>query len=333
MKVFIPYSTRKATDAFEGSRLRKTLKGACEVADISWVDSPREEVDVAHFLAPSDLPLLRDKKKEGIPCVVSAFYAEDDPRASFLTKQPKFKLTSRGLLILNEADLVLVPSARMKEFAISSGVTARIEVLEPAVRINRFSNTAAESRIFRRYFSVRPEEKIVVATGTYYDKKGFNSIKKVVKACPNLSFYFFGSTYSNDRFGFFRFIRGIRKPANLHFQNIVQDDIYRSALMNSMAYIANDSKRPNAIGPMEAFASKTQVVAFDSARANSLLKEGETCYFFTTPEEMGKYLDALNSDAAESTIDSAFAVARSHNLIHHGSKLKSLYESLIQEDH
>ena len=329
MKVFIPYSTRKATDAFEGSRLRKTLKGACEVADISWVDSPREKVDVAHFLAPSDHTLLKEKKEEGVPCVVSAFFAEDDPRASFLTVKTKLEITKRGLSMLNDADLVLVPSERLKIFAKESGVFTRIEVLEPAVRINRFSNTAAESRIFQRYFAVRPEEKIVVATGSYYDKKGFNSIKKAVKACPNLSFYFFGSTYSNDRFGFFRFIRGFGKPDNLHFQNIVQDDIYRSALMNSIAYIATDSMRPNSIGPMEAFASKTQVVAFASARGNPLLVEGESCYFFETPEEMGKYLSALNSGKAESTIDSAFAIAKSHNLIYHGTRLKNLYESII----
>ena len=332
MKVFIPYTSRKATDAFEGSRVRKTLKGACEVADISWVDSPREKVDVAHFLSPSDHALLKDKKKEGVPCVVSAFYAEDDPRAGFLSRGEKPRLTPKALAMLNDADLVLVPSERLKAFAEGAGVKARIELLEPAVRINRFSNLTDEAKIFRRYFGIRPEEKIVVATGTYYDKKSFNSIKKAVKACPNLSFYFFGSTYQNDRLGLFRFIRGFGKPHNLHFQNIVQDDIYRSALMNSLAYIASDSPRPNAIGPMEAFASKTQVVAFETARTHPLLVEGESCYFFKSPEEMGKYLSALNSGIAESTIDSAYAIAKSHNLIFHGEKLKKFYQSLIQED-
>ncbi len=332
MKVFIPYTSRKATDAFEGSRLRKTLKGACEVADISWVDSPREEVDVAHFLSPLDHALLKDKKKEMVPCVVSAFYAEDDPRASFLSRSSKPRLTKKAFAMLEDADLILVPSERMKTFLSSVGITVRAEVLDPAVRINRFSNTADEAKIFRRYFRIRPEEKIVVATGTYYDKKAFNSIKKAVKACPNLSFYFFGSTYNNDRLGLFRFIRGFGKPRNLHFQNIVQDDIYRSALMNSLAYIATDSSRPSAIGPMEAFASKTQVVAFESARANPLLIEGESCYFFKTPEEMGSYLSSLNSGIAESTIISAYAIAKSHNLIHHGDRLKKFYASLLKED-
>ncbi len=332
MKVFIPYSSRKTSDAFEGTRLRKTLKGACEVAQITWVDSPREKVDVAHFLNPADAALLREKKKEGVPCVVSAFFAEDDPSAQFLTNETKLRLQKRSLTMLNEADLVLVPSARMKAFAEGAGVTSRIEVLEPAVRMNRFSDSAVEKGIFLRYFGIRPGEKTVVATGSYYDRKTFKSIKNVVKACPNLSFYFFGASYGNDRFGFFRMIRGIRKPENLHLQTIVQDDIYRSALMNSMAYIITDNGKPSAIGSLEAFASKTQVVAFDSARANPFLKEGETCYFFASPEEMGKYLSALNSGAAESTINAAYAVAESHNLIHHGAKLKELYASLLKED-
>ena len=330
MKVFIHYQSRNASDAFEGTRLRKTLKGACEVVDVPWVDSPQPGVDVAHFLSPRDLVLLKEQKyKEGIPCVISAFYAEDDPDAAFLSpKEDAMALTKRSLEFLNEADHILVPDKRMEIFARQSGVTPPIDVLPPAVRMNRFSKTAIESKIFRRYFSIKPDIKTVVATGSYGDKKTLDLLKKVAECAPTLRFYFFGATPRKDLFSLKQKIASWHKPNNLFLQSIVQDDIYRSALMNSIAYISNDSVHPDPVGPLEAFASKTQVVAFISERPDPNLKEGETCFFFNQPEDMAEYLVALNSGTAESTIENAYAVAKSHNLIQYGKKLKQLYEAL-----
>ena len=113
--------------------------------------------------------------------------------------------------------------------------------------------------------------------------------------------------------------------------DLVQDDIYRSALMNSVAYISNDSVRPDPVGPLEAFASKTQVVAFVSSHPNPLLKSGESCFFFNDAEEMGKYLVTLNSDSYKSTIEPAYAIAKAHNLVSYGQTLKGYYEALLQE--
>lgn len=333
MKVFIYHKNTSGADAFEGARLRKTLKGACEVVDIPWVDSPQEGVEVAHFLAPDDLPALRSQKLAGVPCVVSAFYAEDDPNAAFLEPGSFFRFKKKGLQILNEADLVLVPDSRLASLAQKAGVTTHIEILEPAVRMNRFSQTANESKIFPRYFGVKPEVKTVVATGSYTDAKTINLIKKVAKAAPNLEFYFFGACKKYDRFSLAKKLCRLRRSKNLHFKDIVQDDVYRSALMNSSAYISNDSMRPDPIAPIEAFASKTQVVALSAPSPSPALIEGVSCYFFPSPEAMANYLISLNFGTAETTIESAYAIAKAHNLISYGNKLKGYYEALASGEY
>lgn len=325
MKVFIHYKPGNQADSFEGTRLRKTLKGACELVDVSWVDTPQEGVGVAHFISPQDYLLLKAQKELGVATVVSAFYAEDDPTASYLDNRKQPRLKYRALQFLNEADLVLVPDARMKDFAKEAGVTSRIEVLEPAVRMNRFSSTAIEKPIFLRYFGVKPNVKTVVSTGSYRDKNTLQMIKNVAKSCPNLQFYFFGA---KTLLSSVALVKRVGKPKNLHFIDLVQDDIYRSALMNSVAYISNDSVRPDPIGPLEAFASKTQVVAFESPRPNPLLKDGESCYFFSTPKQMGDYLATLNSPSYRSTIENAYAIAKAHNLVSYGKELKGYYEAI-----
>ena len=328
MKVFIQYKPRNPADAFEGTRLRKTIKGACELVDLSWVDAPQEGVDIAHFISPADMALLKSQKERDVKTVVSAFYAEDDPEASLLEVKNTVRLKKAALHFLNLADLVLVPDERMEPFARHEGVTSPIRILEPAVRMNRFSKTAAESKIFRRYFGVPSDVKVVVATGSYADRNTVKLVKKVASCCPNLEFYFFGAKGRFDPFNLAKKTARLSRTANLHFKDIVQDDVYRSALMNSIAYISNDSVRPDPIAPLEAFASQTQVVAFNSARPNPILIENESCYFFSYPEEMAAYLTSLNSGTAESTIDSAYAIAKAHNLVSYGRKLKTYYEAL-----
>jgi len=333
MKVFIHYQPHNTADAFEGTRLRKTIKGACEAVRVFWVDSPQEDVSVAHFISPDDLPLLREQKAKGVRTVVSAFYSEDDPNASFLLPGKNLRLRSKALAFLNEADLILVPDKRIREFAKYQGVTRPIEVMPPAVRMNRFSKSTAEARVFPRYFGIRPEVKTVVATGSYADTKSLNLLKKVAKACPSLEFYFFGARRRYDMLSLSKRVASANRSKNLHFKDIVQDDMYRSALLYSLAYISNDDVRPDPIAPIEAFASKTQVVVFNSALPNPLLVEGKTARFFDTPEEMAAYLTALNLGEAESTIDSAYAMTKEYNLMSFGRQLKRYYEALASGEY
>ena len=54
MRVFIHYKTALSRETFEGSRLRKVLKGECEEAGVTWIDDIFAEPDIAHFLTPRD---------------------------------------------------------------------------------------------------------------------------------------------------------------------------------------------------------------------------------------------------------------------------------------
>lgn len=96
MRVFIHYKTALNRETFEGSRLRKVLKGECEEAGVTWIDDIFAEPDIAHFLTPRDEAMAVDAAWHSIPIVVSAFYAENDPYASFLDpKKPKPRLSLR----------------------------------------------------------------------------------------------------------------------------------------------------------------------------------------------------------------------------------------------
>lgn len=98
MRILIHFDPGPSKDAFLGTRLRKNIKGALELQNIVWVDSIYAKADVCHLLSPLDEALAKEAKEEGIPIVTSAFYTEDDPFASFLSRNVlgDYTLTLKG---------------------------------------------------------------------------------------------------------------------------------------------------------------------------------------------------------------------------------------------
>ncbi len=330
MRVFIHYKTALNRETFEGSRLRKVLKGECEEAGVTWIDDIFAEPDIAHFLTPRDDAMAVDAAWHSIPIVVSAFYAENDPYASFLDpKKPKTPtITSRAMRLLNRADLVLVPNEAMKTLCVEQGVKSRIEIHEPCVNLRRFDNLGAEKDIFPRYFSIRDEKKIVLSTGCYEDRYIINAMKNIASCCPELDFYFFGSfKRHNPRWLIASYSR--KCPSNLHFESLVQDDVFRSALYRADAFLALDAVHPDGAFVLDAFATKTQVVALHKNPLNDLLIPDKTGFVFDSIASIAHYLRSLYSKEAKSTIIPAYAMAERHSLQTGAKRLKELYASLL----
>lgn len=89
MRIFISFQPRLKYDNFEGSRLRKSIKGALEVSSISYTSNIEEEFDIAHFISLDDEYLIHKCLSMHKPVVISALYCETDPVASFLTYKKK----------------------------------------------------------------------------------------------------------------------------------------------------------------------------------------------------------------------------------------------------
>lgn len=333
MKVFIHYQTKSRADAFEGYRLRKTLKGACEAMDVAWVDSLVSQPDIAHFISSRDAALALKLKEGGTKIVCSAFYCENDAYASFLDhKNGEIRLSEKGLKMLSIADLVLVPNQAMKDFALASGVKKRIEIHAPGVNLARFDPKLPEKKIFPRYFRVRPSERYFVAIGNYEDKDTLNAIRQIAPLCPQFRFYFFGT----DAFGRVANIkrRFIQRhcPENLVLQPIVDDDVYRSALMNASGYLLLDDDHPDAVGLLDAFAAKAPIFVLGDQKYNDALIPGENCYQGKDVVSLVKAIADYYRIENKTTIIAGLNYVKSRSLEKFGQELIAYYQSLIQQD-
>ncbi|MCR5078642.1 MAG: glycosyltransferase [Bacilli bacterium] len=328
MKVLIYFNSKNPHDTFEGARLRKTLKGACESQDVPWVDDKSEHVEVAHFISEKDLPLLQKTKKGGTKTVVSALYCEEDLECAHLKigRYGKIGLRKKAKALMNAADLVLVPSKQAKKLVEENGVSANVSVFPVPVNIPRFNLSDLESRLFLRYYGVSPERKFVMITGNFYERKKIDLIRGLAKALPKIRFYFFGETHPGDEF-IVRHYK-VRATPNLKFSKISGDDIYRSAMLHASAYLVL-SPLPNGMTIMEAFAAKTPVIGFADQTLNPLLIDGVTAHMAATEKDLIDLIPAVAENRCEDTTVSAYAIASKSTLLRSGRLLLKEYNKLL----
>ena len=79
MKILISNNPNEAKDIYEVKRLRKNIKGACELAGISYVSNAMQDYDILHVIDLEQGLVINDAVDRNKKVVVSALMAESDP--------------------------------------------------------------------------------------------------------------------------------------------------------------------------------------------------------------------------------------------------------------
>ena len=337
MKVLVSFQpNRRATD-FEGARVRKTIKGALEMANVEYTTSIVDKFDVMHLISAEDENKANDAKENNIPLVVSALYSEDDPLANYVDYKSKdgkrtISLKSKGLRFLNKADLVLVPSESGRDFLVENGVTSDIQVVLPGVNVSRFDFSREDEKdIFYRYFRENRSKKLVIAMGEYDNNMdGINAFINAAKKCPDVLFYYFGRESIPGILKSFKLRNLINScPKNVKFQGIVPDDLYRSALMNADVFMLPGYKVTGVVSLLDAMAAKCQLIVRQQAVFDGLLQDGKTAYLAQYSETLTSLTKDYFENKLKPTINAAYNEVSKLTLESFGEKLKWIYQQQI----
>ena len=335
MKVLVSFKPNRKFDRFEGSRMRKTIKGALEILNIPYTDSGVDYYDVAHLISPEQDGEMNDIIDSGAPVVVSALYTEDDPVASYLEMDRKSKksvLTMKAQKFLNKADLVLVPCVEAKELLISSGVTSPIEICHPGVNMSRFDFSKQEEReIFYRYYREDKNKKLVIAVGEYKGRmEGLSSFIGAARKSPNAVFYYIGKTTASMKLNLKLNKIFSSAPKNVKFVDVPPDDIYRSALLNADVFMIPGYKISGVTSIVEAMAAKTQIIARKSTVFKGILQDGETAHLAEFSETLASLTRDYLDGKIKPTTTSAYQHICNHTLKAFGDELQKQYQNAIQ---
>ena len=337
MKVLVSFQPNKRATDFEGARVRKTIKGALEMANVEYTTSIVDKFDVMHLISAEDENKANDAKENNIPLVVSALYSEDDPLANYVDYKSKdgkrtISLKSKGLRFLNKADLVLVPSESGRDFLVENGVTSDIQVVLPGVNVSRFDFSREDEKdIFYRYFRENRSKKLVIAMGEYDNNMdGINAFINAAKKCPDVLFYYFGRESIPGILKSFKLRNLINScPKNVKFQGIVPDDLYRSALMNADVFMLPGYKVTGVVSLLDAMAAKCQLIVRQQAVFDGLLQDGKTAYLAQYSETLTSLTKDYFENKLKPTINAAYSEVSKLTLESFGEKLKWIYQQQI----
>ena len=337
MKTLVYFRPSLKNDNFEGARMRKTIKGALEIVDSKYTSNLYDDYDVAHFISPDDESKMNIALERKVPVVVSALFGEDDPTTRFINYKSKDgkrtnTLKAKALRMLNKANLVLVPAESAKEFLIENGVTSIIEVCVPGINLSRFNfSREDEKELFYRYFREDKSKKIVMAMGEYsHNLEGIHALINAALKRPDVGFYYIGCETVGSNVGKAKKIIK-NSPKNMHFVNILPDDIYRSLLLNADVFMLPGYNLAGLVSIEEAMAAKCQLIVRKSAVFPEFLKNEKTAYIAEFSETLTSlcldYLDAK----IKPTNEEAYQKISSYNLENFGQQLIKIYSSLLAD--
>lgn len=333
MKILVCFDPNKKHDNFEGSRLRKTIKGALEIAQIDYTsDVLDDDYDIVHLISYDDFDLQEDAIDNNKSVVVSALSCENDNYANYFQfdykdGQIKNVLSNKAIKFLNNANVVLVPTESAKRLLIKNDITSKIKVVLPGVNISRFdSNHDVEKELFYRYFREDKTKKLVVAIGNYDYLDGISAFINAAKNCPDAIFYFFGQASST--LSVKNQIKQLEKnsPKNIHFKDVVPDDIYRSALMNASIFMVPCYHYCGVISLLEAMAAKCELIIREQEILDGFIIDGVSGHVAKFSETLVELCKECLAGKIKSTIPDAYQLAIDASLKNTSERLKSIYE-------
>lgn len=337
MKILVTFQPNAKNYEFEGARVRKTIKGALEMANIEYTTRIVDTFDVVHLISYEDDNKANDAKENNIPLIISALYSEDDPSANYLEYKNKdgnrsTYLKPRALKFLNKADVVLVPSNVGRDLLIENGVTSDIQICPLGVNTARFDFSREDEKdIFYRYFRENRSKKLVVALGEYDNNMdGISAFVNAAKKCPDVLFYYIGKESVPGILKSFKLRRLIsNSPKNVKFKSFIPDDVYRSALLNADIFMLPGYKKTGVVSLLDAMAAKCQLIVRQQAIFDDLLEDGKTAYLAQYSETLTSLTKDYFDGKLKPTINEAYKSISKQNLLNFGEKLRWFYQQQI----
>lgn len=140
-------------------------------------------------------------------------------------------------------------------------------------------------------------------------------------------FYFIETNSFKDRF----FVKKLanKNPSNLIVRSLVNDDVFRSGLMNANFYIETSNKKVGTLSLVDTFASETHLIACKNAIYNDVVDENVASVYLT----LENIINII--EKGESSYDkqrkNALKRAEKASISNFANKLKEIIETLLNK--
>lgn len=329
MKVCLYFEGKEMIKTSGIGRALKHQMAACESAGIEYTLNPEDDYDILHIntVGMTSSAVIAKARSKGCKVIYHAHSTEEDFRNSFVLSNQIAPMFKKMLISLySKADLILTPTPYSKSLLEGYGIDVPIYDLSNGIDLNRFHYDEEKVKAFRKYFSLKEEDKVVISVGLYFERKGILDFMEVAKAMPDVKFIWFGYTplYSIPKK--IREVVTENHPSNVILPGYVKGAVIEGAYADADCFFFPSLEETEGIVVLEALASSSNVLLRDIPVYDPWLKHNENCYKGKTNEEFIHQLRLILNHECPDLREQGKITAEQRSIQEVGNELKKIYE-------
>lgn len=333
MKVCLYFEGKEIIKTSGIGRALKHQMAACESAQIAYTLDPDDDYDILHIntVGMSSLPVISKARAKGCKVIYHAHSTEEDFRNSFVLSNQIAPVFKKMLInYYSKADMILTPTPYSKKLLEGYGIQVPIHDLSNGIDLNRFHYDKEKVKAFRRYFSLKEDEPVVISVGLYFERKGILDFMEVARRMPNMKFIWFGHTPLLSIPKKIRDVITTDHPSNVILPGYVKGAVIEGAYADASCFFFPSYEETEGIVVLEALASSQNVLIRDIPVYDPWLKHGVNCYKGKNNDEFVERLHLILSHECPDLREQGRITAEKRSIQEVGIELKKMYESVLQ---
>lgn len=335
MKVLLYFEGENTLHVSGIGRARKHQIEALKSAGIDYTLNPNDDFDILHintyfFNAHT---MIQHAREMGKPVIYHAHSTEEDFRDSFVLSNQISPYFKKHLISLySQADEIITPTPYSKKILEGYGIKLPITAISNGIDLERFRYDKNKIKAFRRYFSLKEEDKVVLGVGLFFERKGILDFFEVAKRLPQYKFIWFGHT------PLISIPRDIAEaiedcPLNVIMPGYVKGAIIEGAYMDSSCFFFPSFEETEGIVVLEALAAKQRVIVRNIGAFDPWLVHNKNCFKGKNIDEFTSYIVDCIEDRATDTREEAYITAKERSIEAIGLQLKEVYQRVGKKCH
>lgn len=305
---------------------------ALQLNGVDFTLDPKDDYDIVHIntLGLRSHHLARKAKKSGKRVVYHAHSTEEDFRNSFIFSNALSGLVKKWLCsCYRSGDVIVTPTEYSKRLISGYGLTNPIYPVSNGIDLAKYEPAPGDREAFRSRMGFSDSDKVIIAVGLYFERKGILDFVQMAKDMPDYKFVWFGKTplYSVPH----KIRKAVRtKLPNLTFAGYVQPDKLKQAYVGCDAYIFPTHEETEGIVLLEALAAEANVIIRDIP-VFDWLTDRRDCYKAKDLEDFERLIRAVTSGELPSLQENGRAAVAGMDIKKVGEKLLSIYNGTIEQ--
>lgn len=334
VKILLYFESQKLLEKSGIGRAFTHQKKALESVNVEYTAKNSDtDYDILHIntYGLNSYRMVRQAKKRNKKVIYHAHSTEEDFRNSFIGSNLLASLYKKHLVRLyNSADQLITPTPYSKKVIENYGIKKPIKVLSNGVSLEKFQQSQTKEQKFREYFSLKPDQKVIISVGLYFERKGILDFVKVAESFPEYTFIWFGHTplYSVPT-KIRRVVQG-NHPENVIFPGYIKGDILEGAYTNADLFFFPSYEETEGIVVLEALASRQNVLLRAIPVYNEWLNDKENCYMGATNEAFVSLIEGIMTEKLPDLRENGYQTAVEKSIPKIGEQLKEIYEEVLE---